>query len=696
LIGTTLGTISRVSILQFTPAGLVLEFDTPFHAAVRNLKSPTSASFDAAEWLAAFDQLKDPQRLDTSLLVAAVWIAAESMALRDLPKDPDFEALDAATTVMLAVATMNREYLTAEELSGESIKAAHEKGAVSFGHILLRPLREASTRQSISADDAIQAAVDAGESWIFDGYRKAGGTARDDLDLARVAARAMRRYSIQRGLNDLWNQSYWEGWRLTNLGDKFTWAPSNRSLATRLRAGLIRQSENFMNYPFIDMAAWVAMDPEARRARALPRTVVGISSGHRRKIRVGRPTCRSRKPPAFLVERGGLEGSYLEFLLDRPFPNEERFTCRRLVQAWHVILDLALALSISPRSEGGWPRKAAEKMALIISRPQLVRILSEAMAVDASTADAAVAFLTFKPKTGPVKGHRGLWSAPIVSVPGGDDVALVLPVLASSNPLRKAEAWLEKGGLDDSLSKGARGDLYESEYRRKIREAIARNNTLKEAVCAEREIKKDTDFGEQIDLLIRLGPLLIVGEVKCWLFPADPIERFYHLRKLKEAAEQAKRKANMLRARPDVAAKSLGLSEGLCRQLRVTPLVIANQGFGFSLNFDGCIVADAAFLKTYLANGTLSDSMAIDWRTGAMIPTAATLYEREHQAGEWFEKEFSNPLVLRRFENRIAWTTVPFPSLVGDDVHFAAPRLDDLSGDERVRAEVMVGAMSRA
>jgi hypothetical protein len=266
LIGATLGTISRVSILQFTPAGLVLEFDTPFHAAVRNLKSPTSASFDAAEWLAAYDQLKDPQRLDTSLLVAAVWIAAESMALRDLPKDPDFEALDAATTVMLAVATMNREYLTAEELSGESIKAAHEKGAVSFGHILLRPLREASTRQSISADDAIQAAVDAGESWIFDGYRKAGGTARDDLDLARVAARAMRRYSIQRGLNDLWNQSYWEGWRLTNLGDKFTWAPSNRSLATRLRAGLIRQSENFMNYPFIDMAAWVAMDPEARRA----------------------------------------------------------------------------------------------------------------------------------------------------------------------------------------------------------------------------------------------------------------------------------------------------------------------------------------------------------------------------------------------------------------------------------------------
>jgi hypothetical protein len=35
------------------------------------------------------------------------------------------------------------------------------------------------------------------------------------------------------------------------------------------------------------------------------------------------------------------------------------------------------------------------------------------------------AFLTFKPKTGPEKGHRGLSSAPIVPIPGSDNVALV-------------------------------------------------------------------------------------------------------------------------------------------------------------------------------------------------------------------------------------------------------------------------------
>jgi len=672
----------------------MLEFCTPFHEAVRKLKSPTSAAFDAASWQAVYEQAADSKDSDTSLMISALWVAAQAAALRDMPKDPEFERLDAATTVMLAIAAINREFLTTDALSAETLKGAQSEGAVSFGHMVLRPLPEGSAQQSVSADDAVEAAVDAAESWLFDGYAKAGGTPPDDANLAPVAANAMRRYSIQHGLNDLWNQCYWEGWRLKSLNGRLAWTPDDRTLATLLEAGRIRQAENFMNYPSIDMMAWVAMGPEGRRTRALPRTVVEVSSsGRRRKIRVGRPACRSRKPPPFLIERGGLEGSYLAFLLDRPFPDEPRFTLRFLVQAWHVILDLALALADSRPKNASSYRKAAEDIALLISRPRLVGILREALAVEEGTAEAVIAFLTFKPKTGPEKGHRGLWSAPIVPVPGSDAVALALPVLAVSNPLRKAEAWLEKGGLDDTLSKGARGDIYETEYRKKIRDAIARNKMLKEAVCAEREIRKDSYFGEQIDLLIRLGSLLIVGEIKCWLYPADPFERFNHLRKLSDAAEQAKRKADMLRGRPDVAAKALGLSEDVCRQLRVVPIVVANQGFGFSLNFGGCVVADAAFLETYLGNGTLAVAMAIDPRTGGMMPTTSTLYERDGQAGVRFEAEFANPMVLRRFVERITWSAVPFPSPVGEPILFAAPRLGDLFGDERLHAEMMIRAM---
>jgi hypothetical protein len=257
-----------------------------------------------------------------------------------------------------------------------------------------------------------------------------------------------------------------------------------------------------------------------------------------------------------------------------------------------------------------------------------------------------------------------------------------------SNPLRKAEAWLEKGGLDDSLSKGARGELYEDEYRQKVCSAIAKNKLLKDSRCASSEIKKTADFEEQIDLLVRLGDLLIVGEVKCWLYPADPHEQFNHLKKLRAAAEQAKRKARLLQGRPDVAAKALGLSEDECRKLRVVPLVVTNQGFGFSLNVDGCAVTDAAFLVTYLGAGTIATAAAIDRRTGLMEPTTTTLYERETQAADRFEQAVASPTVLKRFLDRLTWTKIPFPTAGTQQVYFAAPQLGDLTGDELLHAQL--------
>ena len=168
--------------------------------------------------------------------------------------------------------------------------------------------------------------------------------------------------------------------------------------------------------------------------------------------------------------------------------------------------------------------------------------------------------------------------------------------------------------------------------------------------------QEDRGFREEIDLLVRLGDLLIVGEVKCWLFPADPYEQFNHMRKLRAAAEQAKRKAGLLEGRPDVAAKALGLTEDECRKLRVVPLVIMNQGFGFSLNVDGCAVTDAAFLATYLGAGTIATAAAIDTRTGLMEPTTTTLYERETQAADRFEAAMASPIVLQRFLDRLNWT----------------------------------------
>jgi hypothetical protein len=49
----------------------------------------------------------------------------------------------------------------------------------------------------------------------------------------------------------------------------------------------------------------------------------------------------------------------------------------------------------------------------------------------------------------------------------------------------------------------------------------------------------------------------------------------------------------------------------------------------------------------------------------------------------------ATPSVLQRFVDRISWTTIPFSTAGSVPVYFAAPRLGDLFGEERLHAEMI-------
>ena len=257
------------------------------------------------------------------------------------------------------------------------------------------------------------------------------------------------------------------------------------------------------------MSAWTVLLPETRRRRVL-RTVLEVRPGKHRRIRVGRPPCLSKRMPPFLVEQAGLEGSYLLQFLDQPLPLDQRLNCRRLLRAWHVITDLAQLLMEPLPDLESLDEAQCRALALLVGRRELVDILVKALGENLPTANALIDFLSFSPKDSMDKGHRGLWAAPLVPIPGEERFALALPVLMTSNPLRKAEAWLEKGGLDDMQSKAKRGGGFEVELRRQVRRCLAENPLLSDARCAEHAVRKVITFGEEIDLLIQIGTLLLV------------------------------------------------------------------------------------------------------------------------------------------------------------------------------------------
>ena len=183
----------------------MLEFATPFHTAVGKLKSPTSANFDPAALQDAYNQLNDPQPSDESLLEAAPWLGSLSATMRALPKPAHFEALDAQTAVMLAIAAINQTFLLIRNHIDQSLRESLEEGVQSITYMSARPLSGAF--EDLSADDATDIAVDSAESWLFDAYAKKRASAYDDgdIDLLSTALHTLRQYSTQGAINDLWN-----------------------------------------------------------------------------------------------------------------------------------------------------------------------------------------------------------------------------------------------------------------------------------------------------------------------------------------------------------------------------------------------------------------------------------------------------------------------------------------------------------
>jgi len=114
-------------------------------------------------------------------------------------------------------------------------------------------------------EGVVDASVDAAESWLFDinGQKQRFGD--PPADMAELATRTVRRYSMQRGLNTLWNQCLWRA------GGPFRQraglAGGRRISETATFAGGVEDqaSENFMNFPHIDRSVWIQMTPQSGR-----------------------------------------------------------------------------------------------------------------------------------------------------------------------------------------------------------------------------------------------------------------------------------------------------------------------------------------------------------------------------------------------------------------------------------------------
>jgi hypothetical protein len=131
---------------------------------------------------------------------------------------------------------------------------------------------------------------------------------------------------------------------------------------------------------------------------------------------------------------------------------------------------------------------------------------------------------------------------------------------------------------------------------------LQKSGVLRDTAVAPRPLFVGPDK-EEIDLLIRIGKVILVGEAKCQLYPVDAIEEYRFRERLREGAGQAVRKSEAVKAYPADVGEAIGLaaSEGMT----VLPFVLSNSVLHSGYPIDGVPVVDMTYLGTLLRDGGL-------------------------------------------------------------------------------------------
>ncbi len=642
--------------------------DLPDSDLTRQLKTkalthPTNAAFDEGAWRSAVSAIDEPTERDLQLGIAAVHFGRELASLRVSAIPRTVRGFNRPRLVRLLVAFANQQYLTLQAKVRKELKA--QKGGRLFDMERAQQLVvEGAGGQEMPPDDLVTYLVDSLPHWLFHAWQVADDAPSNEPEpVIDFAAAAFRIFSIEHSLRHLWLEALWLGTRLRKDGETLVDEPWDRDLTARWLVWAQRDLQNITAEFNIDAGAHIVAG--GRRPPVVPaieRTVIRISrppSG-RRVFVTGRATGAKPEQRNHVSERDALDRLYTGLFMDETLPKSPGgdLTCRELSRAWWILKDMA-RLAADDLGPAWWETDGdVERFSLKVGREDLIRIIAECLHVTAERAGSMIDWFTCNPADTSRIFAKSVWAEPLIPEPGTGNLQIVLAPLLSASPVKRIEAWMERGGISDSRGLKGRGKPFERHVRRVLSDVLAANELLTDVSAAEHGLKRKGE-SEEIDLLVRVGEVLLVGEVKCFVAPSEPTDKRNHLANLDKATAQAEAKRAWADANRGAVAEALAVDASLAAKLRVMPVVVLNHGFGMGLERYGVPVVDLHYLRILLGWGCYHGGARFERHVGVSYETI-TLYRSQAEFEAKVDVLLRDPPPLERFNERVTWRRIPF------------------------------------
>ncbi|MBB3268774.1 hypothetical protein FHW79_006449 [Azospirillum sp. OGB3] len=655
-------------------------------AARKNLiQNPTSRNADPMEWFASYKLLTNPTDRDKEILRAALTFGRDSIYLYSRYGGSFLEGVSAPTSRKLAIATLNYQCSIIMDKQQAKVKKLIRGGETSLDRLASTPL--GGNIQSLSAGDMFDNTVDAVELWL---KKNAYVNAKNDVisNYGGVAAAALMYCSIEKGYASLWQQTIWNDWKLIDDDGAVIHAPCDIDKEKLRISWGIRHESKFSQHAVLAISDWKhKMSSDERQKKISRRTVTAIEvrPNGKKEFRVNVPKQSENKPDSLYLTKVSVDNSYLSLFWNENLPSVG-VSVSVAVEAFLIISDIAEVLARGLGKRGLSGRECVSLWSLGISVERLKEIFQQCLSVSDEQARVIIEFFSWTPTS-----YKGLWGAPLVSVSNGSRVCIARPVVSNPNMQRTIEIIMKRGGLTDDENENSRGKPFESNVRREIISAIKRNGILSKSICAEHALKRK-GAGEEIDLLFTIGRTLFVGEVKCWMFPSDPLEYANRNRAIEKAASQARKKAAWVKENIERVAGHLGVDSDRLKGFNVVPIVVQNQSYGMSLEVNEVVVTDFDFLALYIGSSryTAGGALLADGRESFRFES---FYHSEIEAEANFCRTMKDPPVLKRFKDRLQWMVNEFPTSGDCPLYFMSGVLGELTGADKALSDAASVAM---
>lgn len=264
-------------------------------------------------------------------------------------------------------------------------------------------------------------------------------------------------------------------------------------------------------------------------------------------------------------------------------------------------------------------------------------------------------FLTFSKDR-----NKDLWANPLIQRTERKVMLLLTPFMEASL-LRNSEIWAMQLGLDSA----EKGSGYEDFVRDRFESCLKENDLLKKSEISRKAKFKISGEEEEIDVVIRVGNLLVIGEVKSIITVDGPSAFRNSKHRIFEALSQIDRKRKFVERNISEFLKRTGWSDIDPEEASVQPIVLVSNYTFAGFNIGGVPILDELLLSAY-CRYPIIPIFSETGKHGTIHRFGVQLYIDEWEAEANFLKYAMNPPQLQTIKSGLH--CVEYEALVPNEI----------------------------